>query len=75
MSCDCTCKCSAPFRRDAVGWSTVCDCGIYCSYLLTFFKHTLKINIQEIEEWVNEDVFFFLLQNTNWSYSKLSSKS
>ena len=61
MSCDCTCKCSAALRRDAVGLSAVCDSGIYCSYSLTFFKHTLKINVQEIEEWVNEDVFFILL--------------
>ena len=32
MSCDCTCKCCAALRRDAVGWSAVCDSGIYCTY-------------------------------------------
>ena len=29
-------KCSVALPQDAVGWSAVCDCGIYCPYTLTF---------------------------------------
>ena len=27
----CYCKCSVPFPHGAVGWSAVCDCGIFCT--------------------------------------------
>ena len=30
------CECSSPIPHGAVVWSAVCDCGISCSYSLTF---------------------------------------
>ena len=37
------CKCSMGLQHRAGGWSTVCDCGISCSYLLIVLS--LKIEI------------------------------
>ena len=34
----CYCKCPVSLPLGAVGWSAVCDCGISCSYSLTFSK-------------------------------------
>ena len=52
MSCDF--KCSVALTHSAVGWSAVCDCGIYWSY-----SHTLKAKYRirfvkslKAQEWV-----------------------
>ena len=34
QACDCWCSVALP--HGVVGWSAVCDCGISCSYSLTF---------------------------------------
>ena len=33
---------SVAFPHGAVGWSAVCDCGISCSYSLTFLLATMR---------------------------------
>ena len=40
MSCDCWCSVALP--RVAVGWSAVCDSGIFLSYPLAFIKWALS---------------------------------
>ena len=36
ISCDCLCPVSLP--RGAMGWSAVCDYGIFCSYMYLFLE-------------------------------------
>ena len=45
--------CLVALPHGAVGWSAVCDCGIFCSYSLTFFIliHYFKIQ-QKSGIWV-----------------------
>ena len=28
----CGCQCSVSLSQGALGWTAVCDCGIFCSY-------------------------------------------
>ena len=39
----CYCECSVTLPHGAVGWSAVCDCGVYWSYSLTFSGYTCFI--------------------------------
>ena len=48
----CYCKCSVALPHGAVGWSAVCDCGIYRPYLLTFSnKHVTKCWYERDDDW------------------------
>ena len=40
-----SCECSVALPHDAVGWSAVCDCGIFLSSSLTrtFYRFTLIV--------------------------------
>ena len=35
----CYCKCPVALPHGPMGWSAINDCGISCSYLLTFYMH------------------------------------
>ena len=50
----------------AVGWSAVCDCGIFRSYLLTFsIKHVTKCWYERDDDWS----WYFKLLGTTQDFS------
>ena len=38
LQMSCYCKCSKALPHGVVGWSEMCDCGLSCSYSLTFWN-------------------------------------
>ena len=51
----CDCKCYVALPGGAMGWSTVCDCGISRSYSLPFFYPDELAS--EEENWLGSTVF------------------
>ena len=44
----CGCLFSVSLPRGAVGWSFICDCGIFWSYSLTFSIHSCGLTISNV---------------------------